>query len=63
VLVASVGGATRRSVEEAVNRLSLIAVTPTAAVLNKSRSRQARGYYARDGADRADEEQPVRERV
>jgi hypothetical protein len=46
-----------------VSRLSLIAVTPTAAVLNKSRSRQARGYYARDGADRADEEQPVRERV
>ena len=63
VLVASAGGATRRSVEEAVNRLSLIAVTPTAAVLNKSRSRQARGYYARDGADHADEEQPVRERV
>ena len=63
VLVASAGGATRRSVEEAVSRLSLIAVTPTAAVLNKSRSRQARGYYARDGADHADEEQPVRERV
>jgi capsular exopolysaccharide synthesis family protein len=63
VLVASAGGATRRSVEEAVSRLSLIAVTPTAAVLNKSRSRQARGYYARDGADHSDEEQPVRERV
>ncbi len=63
VLVASAGGATRRSVEEAVSRLSLIAVTPTAAVLNKSRSRQARGYYARDGVDHADEEQPVRERV
>ena len=30
VLVASAGGATRRSVEEAVSRLSLIAVTPTA---------------------------------
>ena len=63
LLVAGAGGATRRSVEEAVSRLSLIAVTPTAAVLNKSRSRQARGYYARDSVDHADEEQPVRERV
>jgi capsular exopolysaccharide synthesis family protein len=63
VLVASAGGATRRSVQDAVNRLSLIGVTPTAAVLNKSRSRQARGYYARDDADHADEEHEVRERV
>jgi polysaccharide biosynthesis transport protein len=63
VLVASAGGATRRAVQDAVNRLALIGVTPTAAVLNKSRSRQARGYYASDDADRADEEHAVRERV
>jgi receptor protein-tyrosine kinase len=63
VLVASAGGATRRAVQDAVNRLALIGVTPTAAVLNKSRSRQARGYYASDDADRADDEHAVRERV
>jgi capsular exopolysaccharide synthesis family protein len=63
VLVASAGGATRRAVQDAVNRLALIGVTPTAAVLNKSRSRQARGYYARDDAEPADEEHAVRERV
>jgi succinoglycan biosynthesis transport protein ExoP len=63
VLVASAGGATRRAVQDAVNRLALIGVTPTAAVLNKSRSRQARGYYASKDAEHADEEQGVRERV
>jgi capsular exopolysaccharide synthesis family protein len=44
LLVAS-AGASRGAVTDAVNRLSLISVTPTAAVLNKSRSRQARAYY------------------
>ncbi len=63
LLVASSGGATRGTVEEAVNRLALIAVTPTAAVLNKSRSRQARAYYATGDANRADDANAVRERV
>jgi capsular exopolysaccharide synthesis family protein len=63
LLVASSGGATRGAVQDAVNRLSLISVTPTAAVLNKSRSRQARGYYGRGEVDRVDDGNVVRERV
>ncbi len=47
LLVASAGSASRAAVREAVERLALIAVAPTAAVLNQSRSRQARGYYGR----------------
>ncbi len=42
LIVARSGRATRASVKEAVDRLALIAVTPTAAVLNMSKSRGAR---------------------
>jgi capsular exopolysaccharide synthesis family protein len=63
LLVASSGGTTRGAVHDAVARLSLISVTPTAAVLNKSRSRQARGYYGSGGVDRVDDGNVVRERV
>ncbi|MEP6909243.1 MAG: polysaccharide biosynthesis tyrosine autokinase [Actinomycetota bacterium] len=63
VLVASSGGVTGRAVEEAVSRLSLIGVSPTAAVLNKSRSRQASGYYGTGDSDRADDGHVVQERV
>jgi capsular exopolysaccharide synthesis family protein len=45
LLVCASGKASHRSVREAVERLKLIGVTPTAGVLNMSRSRQARGYY------------------
>jgi capsular exopolysaccharide synthesis family protein len=45
LLVCAAGKASHRSVREAVERLKLIGVTPTAGVLNMSRSRQARGYY------------------
>jgi receptor protein-tyrosine kinase len=47
LLVASAGSASRSSVRAAVERLALIAVVPTAGVLNKSRSRQAQSYYGR----------------
>jgi tyrosine-protein kinase len=63
LLVASSGGTTRGAVQDAVGRLALISVTPTAAVLNKSKSRQARGYYGSSEADRADDGHAVRERV
>jgi capsular exopolysaccharide synthesis family protein len=45
LIVCSVGKASHRSVREAVERLKLIGVIPTAGVLNMSRTRQARGYY------------------
>jgi tyrosine-protein kinase len=67
VLVASAGAASQTGIRQAVERLALIDVTPTGAVLNKSRSRQARGYYGHSSAEdkggkevAADE---VRERV
>lgn len=47
LLVAAAGSASRSAVRAAVERLALIAVAPTAAVLNKSRSRQAQSYYGR----------------
>ncbi len=56
LLVASAGSASRAAVRDAVERLALIAVAPTAAVLNKSKSRQARGYYGRPLRDRSPEE-------
>ena len=45
LLVCAAGKASHRSVRDAVERLALIGVTPTAGILNMSRSRQARGYY------------------
>jgi capsular exopolysaccharide synthesis family protein len=63
LIVASSGRATRATVEEAVNRLSLIAVKPTAAVLNKSKDRQARTYYGTADVDAAEDRSAVRERV
>jgi len=57
VLVTSADTASRASVREAVERLALIDVAPAGAVLNKSRSRQARGYYGHSATDdEADEE-------
>jgi receptor protein-tyrosine kinase len=41
-------GTTRADVEDAVQRLALISLTPTAAVLNKSRGKQAQAYYGRE---------------
>jgi receptor protein-tyrosine kinase len=46
LLVASVGGVTRRQLRTAVDRLSLISVRPTAVVLNKSRARRRSTYEA-----------------
>jgi capsular exopolysaccharide synthesis family protein len=45
LLVCAAGKASPRAVHDAVERLSLVGVTPTASILNMSRSRQARGYY------------------
>jgi succinoglycan biosynthesis transport protein ExoP len=45
LIVCASGRASHRSVREAVDRLTLIGVTPTAAVLNMSRARQAMAYY------------------
>jgi capsular exopolysaccharide synthesis family protein len=45
VIVASAGAASRAAIRQAVERLALIAVSPSGAVLNKSRSRHARSYY------------------
>ena len=59
LIVARSGRATRASLREAVDRLSLIAVTPTAAVLNMSKSR--RTYYGTPEA--AEDRTAVRERA
>jgi tyrosine-protein kinase len=61
VIVASSGATSQGAIRDAVERLALIAVTPTGAVLNKSRSRQARGYYGRPSKD--DSEDVAAERV
>jgi tyrosine-protein kinase len=54
ILVAAAGKVSYRSVRDAVERLKLVAVVPTAAVLNMSRSRQSRAYYGPlDRNDRA----------
>ena len=63
LIVASAGTTTVGSVQEAVHRLALISVTPTAAVLNRSRSRQARAYYGRSPQEVPAESPPVRERI
>jgi tyrosine-protein kinase len=63
IIVASSGRATRSAIQEAVNRLSLIAVTPTAVVLNRSKDRQARTYYGTPEDELAQETPPARERV
>ena len=47
LIVASVGATTRGAVQDAVHRLAPISIAPTAAVLNKSKNRQARSYYGR----------------
>jgi Mrp family chromosome partitioning ATPase/capsular polysaccharide biosynthesis protein len=47
VLVARAGGATRRQVRAAVERLALISVKPTAAVLNHSSEVSRSSYYVR----------------
>jgi polysaccharide biosynthesis transport protein len=51
LIVCAAGRATHRSVRDAVERLKLVSVTPTAGVLNMSRSRQSRAYYGAE-ADR-----------
>jgi capsular exopolysaccharide synthesis family protein len=65
LIVASAGATTRGSVQDAVHRLALISIAPTAAVLNKSKSRQARSYYGRGPKhEPAEETEPaVREHV
>jgi Mrp family chromosome partitioning ATPase len=45
LVVCAAGKASHRSVQDAVDRLTLIGVAPTAGVLNMSRSRQALAYY------------------
>jgi receptor protein-tyrosine kinase len=45
VIVASAESATRRQVRNAVERLRLISIAPTAVVLNHSRAARAKGYY------------------
>ena len=51
LIVCAAGKASHRSVRDAVERLKLVAVTPTASILNMSRSRQARAYYGTPGED------------
>jgi len=45
LIVANAESATRRQVRNAVERLTLVSVAPTAAVLNNSRSAVTKGYY------------------
>jgi succinoglycan biosynthesis transport protein ExoP len=45
IVVANAGTVTRRQVRNAVERLSLVSVTPTASVLNNSRTAAKKGYY------------------
>lgn len=47
LLVVSAGSTSRSAIRTAVERLALIDRGPTAVVLNKSRSKQAKGYYGR----------------
>ena len=50
VLVVRADRTSQRAVRDAVERLQMISVNLTAAVLNRSRSRAARGYYGPDTA-------------
>jgi capsular exopolysaccharide synthesis family protein len=52
LIVCAAGKASHRSVRDAVERLKLVSVAPTAGVLNMSRSRQSRAYYGPDGENR-----------
>jgi polysaccharide biosynthesis transport protein len=45
IVVASAGSVTRRQVRNAVERLNLVSVAPTASVLNNSRTAAKKGYY------------------
>jgi Mrp family chromosome partitioning ATPase len=45
LIVANAESVTRRQVKNAVERLTLVSVAPTAAVLNNSRQAESRGYY------------------
>ena len=45
IIVASAGSVTRRQVRNAVERLKLVSVAPTASVLNNSREAAKKGYY------------------
>jgi Mrp family chromosome partitioning ATPase len=45
IVVAAAGRVSDRAIRDAVDRLTLIGITPTAAVLNMSRDRQAVAYY------------------
>jgi Mrp family chromosome partitioning ATPase len=45
LLVAASGRVSRRVVADSVDRLALIGIVPTAAVLNMSKGRQALAYY------------------
>jgi capsular exopolysaccharide synthesis family protein len=47
LLVVRAGSTSRNAIRTAVERLALIDRGPTAVVLNKSRSKQAKGYYGR----------------
>jgi capsular exopolysaccharide synthesis family protein len=47
LIACAAGAASHRSVRDAVERLKLVSVTPTAGILNMSRSRQSRAYYGR----------------
>jgi capsular exopolysaccharide synthesis family protein len=55
ILVARVGTARRRQVRKAIERLELISVKPTAAVLNYSQAVGSSSYYVRPGADDAEQ--------
>jgi len=59
LIVASAGAVRRRQVRSAVDRLELISVRPTAAVLNHSRSVHGSKYYIQHSAADADESRSV----
>ena len=55
LVVCAAGRASHRSVRDAVERLKLVSVTPTASILNMSKNRQLRAYYGPDGGSRRGE--------
>ena len=59
IIVCAAGKATHRSVRDAVERLKLVSVTPTAGVLNMSRSRQSRAYYGVEADQKPGGDAPV----
>ena len=62
LIVASADTATRRQIRSAVERLSLISVSPTAVVLNNSRAARAKGYYGYLHAPQTASAEPRRRR-